>query len=47
MFKDQNGYICSELICELLEDMGIKFSKPKYLVQPDDIMKALEIYGSK
>ncbi len=46
-FEDQNGYICSELICELLEDFGIEFSKPKYLVQPDDIIKALEIYGSK
>lgn len=46
-FKDQPGYICSELMCELLEDLGIKFNKPKFLIRPDDIVKALEIYGSK
>ena len=28
-FDDQPGYICSELMCELLEDLGIKFDKPK------------------
>lgn len=47
MFQDQPGYICSELMCELLEDLGIKINKPKYLVRPDDIVKALEIYESK
>ena len=47
IFKDQSGYICSELMCELLEDIGIKFTKPKYLVRPDDIIKALEIYGNQ
>ena len=41
-FGDQAGYICSELMCELLEELGIKFDKPKYLVRPDDIVKALE-----
>jgi hypothetical protein len=46
-FQDQPGYICSELMCELLEDIGIKFTKPKHLVRPDDIMKALEIYGNR
>lgn len=46
-FEDQPGYICSELMCELLQDIGIKFDKPKYLVRPDDIMKALEIYANK
>lgn len=46
-FQDQTGYICSELVCEFLEDIGIKFTKPKYLVRPDDIMKALEIYGNQ
>lgn len=44
-FKDQKGYICSELMCELLEDLGIKFTKPKYLVKPSDIVAALELYG--
>jgi hypothetical protein len=47
IFKDQSGYICSELMCELLEDIGIKFTKPKYLVRPDDIIKQLEIYNSE
>lgn len=46
-FEDQSGYICSELMCELLEDIGVRFTKPKYLVRPDDIMKALEIYGNQ
>lgn len=41
-FEDQPGYICSELMCELLEDLGYKFDKPKYLIRPDDIIKVLE-----
>ena len=44
-FKDQKGYICSELMCELLEDLGIKFCKPKHLIKPIDIITALELYG--
>jgi len=44
-FEDQPGYICSELMCELLENIGIMISKLKYLVRPDDIVKALELYG--
>ncbi len=47
MFPNQPGYICSELICELLEDIGISIDKPKHLVTPSDIVKALEIYESK
>jgi hypothetical protein len=39
--EDQNGYICSELMCELLESIGIAFNKPKYLVKPRDIVEAL------
>lgn len=46
-FKDVPGYVCSELMCELLEELGVKFTKPKHLVRPDDIVKALEIYESK
>lgn len=46
-FKDQNGYICSELVCELLEDIGIVFKKPKYMMKPIDIVYALEQYESK
>lgn len=43
-FKDQPGYICSELMCELLEDLGLIFDKPKYLVKPKDILDTLTIY---
>ena len=41
-FNDQPGYICSELMCELMEDLGYKFDKPKYLVTPKDIIEKLE-----
>jgi hypothetical protein len=41
-FEDQHGYICSELICDLLEDLGIKFSKPKFMMNPKDIMECLK-----
>lgn len=43
-FEDQPGYICSELICDLLADLGIKFNKPKYLMNPKDIMMCLKEY---
>lgn len=41
-FKDQHGYICSELLCELLQELNVKFDKPKHLIRPDDIVRALE-----
>ena len=40
--SDKTGYICSELMCELLEDLGYKFDKPKYLVNPRDIIEKLK-----
>jgi hypothetical protein len=40
--KDQKGYICSELMGELLEDLGYKLPKPKYLLTPKDIIQTLE-----
>lgn len=40
--KDQSGYICSELMGELLEDLGYKFSKPNYLINPKDIIEELQ-----
>lgn len=43
-FEDQPGYICSELICDLIADLGIKFNKPKYLMNPKDIMQCLRTY---
>jgi hypothetical protein len=41
-FKDQPGYICSELMADLLEDLGYKFNKPKFLINPRDIVECLE-----
>lgn len=40
--EDQVGYICSELLCELLEDLGYIFNKPKYLITPKDIIEKLK-----
>jgi len=37
-----NGYICSELLGELLEEAGIVFDKPKYLITPKDIMEKIQ-----
>lgn len=39
--EDQPGYICSELVGELLESLGISFDKPKFLVNPKDIVYRL------
>ena len=50
-FADQQGYICSELIGELLVDLGYNFNKPNYLLTPKDIIETLEKnlikYGDK
>lgn len=46
-FGDQGGYICSELMCELLTDLGVVFDKPKWMVKPSDIVGALEKYGNQ
>jgi hypothetical protein len=40
--EDQPGYICSELMCELLTDLGYTFKKPKYLINPKDIVECLK-----
>lgn len=45
--EDQHGYICSELMTELLESLGYKTTKPKYLVSPKDIVIFLESIGAK
>ena len=37
-FGDGRGYICSELLADLLMDIfGAKFNKPKHLIKPKDI----------
>lgn len=41
-FRDQRGYICSELMAEMLEDFfGAKFDKPRHLITPRDIVEYL------
>lgn len=38
-----SGYICSELVGEVLEDYyGIRWNKPKHLLKPNDIEEALD-----
>jgi hypothetical protein len=41
-FQDQHGFICSELMAELLIDLGYKFNKESFLINPKDIMDNLE-----
>lgn len=41
--KNSKGYICSELISEVLaEKFNLKFDKPQYLLKPSDIDKSLK-----
>lgn len=43
---NSKGYICSELVGHILEDLDIKFDKPKHLLTPADIDNKLkDIYG--
>lgn len=47
-FQDQPGYICSELMAELLQEFfDCTFAKPLYLLTPKDIIEFLEINYSK
>lgn len=41
-FEDQPGYICSELIGDLLLDLDISLPKPKHLLTPVDIRRCLQ-----
>ncbi len=43
-FDDQPGYICSELMHDLLIDLGMSFNKPKHLLNPKDIMDCVRAY---
>lgn len=40
-FQNSKGYICSELLGELLIDLGVSFDRPPFLLRPDHIEKAL------
>lgn len=45
-FPDQPGYICSELMAELIEDLfNLKFDKPRHMVTPKDIVEFLVKHG--
>lgn len=47
-FHDPKGYICSELIADLLETVfDVKWEKPKYLLHPGDIEDALIRWGKR
>lgn len=40
--QDAKGYICSELLADILESSGYaKFNKPNHLINPKDIYEAL------
>lgn len=41
-FQNSKGYICSELLGELLLDLGASFDRPLFLLRPDHIEQALE-----
>lgn len=40
-FQNSKGYVCSELLGELLIDLGVSFDRPTFLLRPDHIEKAL------
>ena len=44
-FKNSKGYICSELVADMLESyFKIKFDKPKHLLKPEDIDRAMRLF---
>lgn len=40
-FENSKGYICSELLGELLIDLGASFDRPTFLLRPDHIEQAI------
>lgn len=45
-FPDQPGYICSELMAELLENIfNAKFDKPRHMITPKDIVEFMVKHG--
>jgi len=42
---NNRGYICSELLGELLSDLGAKFNRPVFLLRPDHIENAVISLG--
>jgi hypothetical protein len=46
IIDNSRGYICSELLAELLLELGAKFDRPPFLVRPDHIEEALKQMNS-
>jgi hypothetical protein len=46
IINNSRGYICSELLAELLLELGAKFDRPAFLVRPDHIEEALKQMNS-
>lgn len=46
IIRNSRGYICSELLAELLLELGAKFDRPTFLVRPDHIEEALKQMNS-
>lgn len=42
IIKNDRGYICSELLAELLLDLGAAFERPTFIIRPDHIEEALK-----
>lgn len=47
MIENRRGYICSELLAELLMDLGAKFERPAFLLRPDHIEQGLAQLNAK
>lgn len=45
--ENDRGYICSELLAELLIGLGATFSRPTFLVRPDQVEESLEHIAAK
>lgn len=41
MVENSRGYICSELLAELLKELGAEFTRPAHLVRPDHVEDSL------
>lgn len=42
MIENDRGYICSELLAELLINLGASFDRPTFIIRPDHIEQALK-----
>jgi hypothetical protein len=47
MIHNDRGYICSELLAELLSELGAKFDRPLFLIRPDHIEQAVISMAAK